>query len=378
MKEPLVSIIVTSYNYESFIRDAINSALSQTYPDIEVIVVDDGSSDASPGIIKAYEGKIKYVLKENGGQASAFNAGFSESKGQIILFLDSDDMLLGTAVASLVPLFSRPEVVKVHWLLIEIDAEGKKLNRMTPSLALSEGNLRSEVIRQGPSKAGGPPFSPPTSGNAWSRDFLSKVFPIPETGYKTCTDQYLQILAPVYGEIKKLNVPLGYYRIHGNNYSLNPLEEYMNEFLERYEQSCAMLHHHLLQTGIQVDPSVWPRDSWFHRIKASMIDILVCVPSGQRFILAGGEEWGLQGEISGREAHYFIEHEGQYWGPPKDDAQALAEIERQIENGIHFIFFTWTKFWFLDFYEGMSSYLKTNFKRITDNSRLIGFKLNDK
>src|ERR1019366_4357461 len=89
---PLVSILINNYNYGRFLRDAIDSALNQTYSNIEVIVVDDGSTDSSREIIATYEKRIIPVLKANGGQASAFNAGFAASKGDWVYLLDSDDL----------------------------------------------------------------------------------------------------------------------------------------------------------------------------------------------------------------------------------------------------------------------------------------------
>src|ERR1019366_560992 len=91
---PLVSILINNYNYGRFLRDAIDSALSQTYPNTEVIVVDDGSSDDSRDIIATYGERIIPILKHNGGQASAFNAGFAASNGLWIHLLDSDDIFL--------------------------------------------------------------------------------------------------------------------------------------------------------------------------------------------------------------------------------------------------------------------------------------------
>src|SRR5262245_61685550 len=93
-KEPLVSIIINNYNYGRFLEEAINSALDQTYRKTEVIVVDDGSTDNSRQVIADHNDQIITVLKDNGGQASAFNAGFIRSHGEIIIFLDSDDILL--------------------------------------------------------------------------------------------------------------------------------------------------------------------------------------------------------------------------------------------------------------------------------------------
>jgi glycosyltransferase involved in cell wall biosynthesis len=88
---PLISIIITSYNYARFLRDAISSALNQTYRETEVIVVDNGSTDNSRDIIVSCDKRIRPVLKENDGQASAFNTGFAVCNGDIVICLDSTD-----------------------------------------------------------------------------------------------------------------------------------------------------------------------------------------------------------------------------------------------------------------------------------------------
>src|SRR5260370_30307126 len=109
----LASIIINNYNYAAFLREAIDSALNQTWSPTEVIVVDDGSTDGSREIIATYGDRILPVMKENGGQNSALNAGFSASRGDVILFVDSDDALLPTAAEAAAGAFREPDVVKV-------------------------------------------------------------------------------------------------------------------------------------------------------------------------------------------------------------------------------------------------------------------------
>src|SRR5436190_3657160 len=111
---PLVSVIVNNFNYGRFLPQAIDSALGQTYPRLEVIVVDDGSTDNSREVISRYGSRIRPVLKSNGGQASALNAGFAASRGDVVLFLDADDILDPAAVANAVPLFAEEGISKVH------------------------------------------------------------------------------------------------------------------------------------------------------------------------------------------------------------------------------------------------------------------------
>src|ERR1035437_2348413 len=146
MTEPLrATVIVDNYNYAKFLGDAVNSALAQTYPNVEVIVVDDGSTDNSRDVITGYGDRVISVFKENGGQASAINAGFEISRGDIVLFLDSDDLLFPTAVEKAVMGMQNPGVIQVQWHMWEIDETGAKLGNLIPSGLLTVGDLRAEV-----------------------------------------------------------------------------------------------------------------------------------------------------------------------------------------------------------------------------------------
>ncbi len=95
----LVSVIMPTYNREAYISEAINSVLTQTYPTLELIIIDDGSTDGTQSIVSkhaANDSRIKYLYKENGGQASARNLGIKSAQGEIIAFLDSDDIWINT------------------------------------------------------------------------------------------------------------------------------------------------------------------------------------------------------------------------------------------------------------------------------------------
>jgi cellulose synthase/poly-beta-1,6-N-acetylglucosamine synthase-like glycosyltransferase len=103
---PLVSIIVDSYNYERYVGEAIDSALNQDYPNIEVVVVDDGSTDRSRDVIRGYDDRIVAVLKPNGGQGSAYKAGFEASHGGFVIFLDADDRIYPHAATEIMKHFN--------------------------------------------------------------------------------------------------------------------------------------------------------------------------------------------------------------------------------------------------------------------------------
>ncbi|MGH9758602.1 MAG: glycosyltransferase family 2 protein, partial [Candidatus Acidiferrales bacterium] len=93
MTIPAVTALIDTYNHERFIEEAIVSALEQDFPsaDVEILVVDDGSTDRTPEIVRKFEPRVRLIRKPNGGQASAFNTGIPQARGEIIAFLDGDD-----------------------------------------------------------------------------------------------------------------------------------------------------------------------------------------------------------------------------------------------------------------------------------------------
>src|SRR5215831_667914 len=96
MSLPLISVLITTHNYGRFIEEAIESVLSQDFPSdqVEILVVDDGSTDDTPERVKKYGLRIRYLYKPNGGQASALNFGIARACGEFIALLDADDLFL--------------------------------------------------------------------------------------------------------------------------------------------------------------------------------------------------------------------------------------------------------------------------------------------
>ena len=211
---PPVSIVITNYNYGRYLRAAIDSALAQTYPEIEVIVVDDGSTDGSREIIASYEKRILPVIKANGGQGSALNAGFAASRGEIVIFLDADDELLADAVEQVVRVW-RPGIAKTQFQLEMIDENGKPLGSRVPSFNgfIPNGDIRDRIARFGEYP------SPPCSGNAYSRAALSRVMPLDESIWLAGGEKSMVFLTPFFGDVISICAPLGRYRIHSANRS---------------------------------------------------------------------------------------------------------------------------------------------------------------
>jgi Glycosyl transferase family 2 len=212
MTEQRLSIIINNYNYAVFLADVIESAFAQIYPKVEVVVVDDGSTDNSREIIASYGNRIIQVLKGNGGQASAFNAGFERSTGDVVLFLDADDMLMPATGGRIIQaLAGRPEATKVQYPLAVIDAAGKLTGEITPSRSLEDGDLRQQILEYNSY------VWPPTSGNAYPRWVLNRVLPMPEGAYRISADLYLADVVPLFGPVIALPQPGALYRRHTNN-----------------------------------------------------------------------------------------------------------------------------------------------------------------
>ncbi|MEE9494519.1 MAG: glycosyltransferase [Gammaproteobacteria bacterium] len=212
----LVSIIIINYNYQAYLSQAIESALGQSYPHIEVIVIDDGSSDNSVEIIKRYGDKITPILKQNSGHCSCINLGYSKSQGDVVIFLDADDLLYESAVALHVENLTNPAVIKSTGYQDIVDSAGQLTGRLMPGVLGKSGNYRDITLSKG-LDIYRPSF---TSGNAWSRKFLQQVMPIPDQDpidNMVGPDGYLTAVDVLFGDVASIHQSIGQYRIHGSN-----------------------------------------------------------------------------------------------------------------------------------------------------------------
>ena len=229
----LISVIINNFNYERFVGQAVQSALDQDYPKKEVIVVDDGSTDGSREVIAKFGMAIRTQFQPNGGQASALNAGFVLSRGDIVIFLDADDILQPGALATVAKNWDS-QIVKMHWRLAVVDAEGRPTSAVLPNrnVRLSDGVDFEEVIRTGQS------YAPPTSGNAYSRALLQDIMPVPEHDFRICADGYLNRTAVFRGPVKLLSEVCSCYRLHGaNSYAGSKLRKLFDKsYLQRQVQ----------------------------------------------------------------------------------------------------------------------------------------------
>jgi glycosyltransferase involved in cell wall biosynthesis len=232
---PLVTILVNNYNYGRFLRQAIDSALNQTYRHAEVVVVDDGSTDESRDIIRSYGASIRSVLKDNGGQASAFNVGFAASRGEIICMLDADDFFHSDKVERVIH-HSQPGSMLYHQLRLEPCA-GLIPPTIAPGIDYYLRARRSGFV---------PYFASPTSGLVFRRDLALRIFPLPTKHVRYSADDFVVRGAALLGKIIGIPEALATYRVHGENAWYGKQIQKSPEFMAELEE---YLNRKLVEAG---------------------------------------------------------------------------------------------------------------------------------
>jgi len=213
---PLVSVLISNYNYEKYINQAIESVLSQTYQNFELIICDDGSTDRSKQIISEYcrrDDRVHLIAKENGGQASGFNAAYTRSKGELVCFLDSDDLFRLNKLECMVEAYQHAPNAGFGVHRVQRVNKRRKSQGVWPlGSRLPQGWHAERMLKDG----GALGYMPPTSGLSLHRSVAERIFPLPEH-FRVCADQVIIRLAPLLTEITRRQEVLAEYRLHDAN-----------------------------------------------------------------------------------------------------------------------------------------------------------------
>jgi glycosyltransferase involved in cell wall biosynthesis len=211
---PLVSVIVPTYNYGSFIREALESVFHQDYPAdrIEVIVVDDGSTDDTKEIVQDYLGRIVYSYHDNLGVAAARNKGVLLAAGEIITFLDADDIWYTDRIRKVAKQFRKHAAIGLIYHKFEvIDGEGRIIQNYISNIGSRRDTMKwllHDIVR-GNVFCGGSSFS-------FAKEIVEKIYPIPED-IKRGVDFYLTAVSSCYARALYIPEILGKYRLHDRN-----------------------------------------------------------------------------------------------------------------------------------------------------------------
>ena len=210
-----VSVCIANHNYGRYVGRAVESCLAQTHDDLEIIVVDDGSTDDSLEVLEQFAGRITCLSQPNAGQFISVRRAFEASRGDLVIFLDADDLLDPTTAARAVSEFQRvPGAARIQWRLRVVGPEGEPTTDTFPprEWKMPAGDLRDHVLRRRTY------IWPPTSGNAYPRTVLDLVFSV--VGDETpLIDLLLAETTPLIGPVVNLDGVGGSYRWHGGNFS---------------------------------------------------------------------------------------------------------------------------------------------------------------
>lgn len=222
LRDPLVSVVINNYNYGRFLSETVDSALAQTYSAVEIVVVDDGSSDDSRDVIERYGSSIRSVLKPNGGQGSAFTAGILAASGEIIALLDSDDTWhpekISVSVAALrnaeVACGARPCFLRHNLIAIGDDSVSQySVGSLVPGIGQQYTHPpvppTTSLVRR---------FNAPSSAMVFTADAAKRLVPLPSSRFRISADAFLYTLLPTLGATVDLPDILGEYRLHPNNH----------------------------------------------------------------------------------------------------------------------------------------------------------------
>jgi glycosyltransferase involved in cell wall biosynthesis len=278
MAKPFVSVLIDTYNHERFIEEAIVSVLEQDFStsDREILVVDDGSTDRTQDIVRKFGPRVRLLRKANGGQASAFNAGIPECRGDIVAFLDGDDWWIRNKLTRVAQAMAADQSVGIvgHGIVtiqrdgreqVEILREGFRFQAST-----IEG---ARLFRRRGAFLG-------TSRMTIRADLLRRIGLVPKE-IEIQADEYLFTLAAVLVGAQILPEALTYYRLHeANSFQLAGPDP---QKLRRKQESLAILARSLSQRlenlGIDL------------QVRRSVVEFTQASADQLRLLIDGGWPW---------------------------------------------------------------------------------------
>ncbi len=250
-----VSVIVCNYNCARFLAESLKSVLAQKAKPLEILVVDDGSTDDSRTQVEPFFGSVDWIPTAHGGQGAALNAALARCRGDWVAFLESDDLWLpGKLTAVLDCLKKDPALSAVQHSMSQVNAQLKPLPTWLPR------DSRHQTLAD---FLDGRALLTGLSALTARREALSRLLPLPDD-LVTCVDEYLQPRLLLRGPVEHLAQPLGLRRVHGRNFYAGMRQDPGR--LKSYLSLRSALDSHLNAFLSEQDRRLSPKNERFRRI----------------------------------------------------------------------------------------------------------------
>jgi glycosyltransferase involved in cell wall biosynthesis len=204
-----VAIVIPAFNHAAFLAAAIDSVLAQDYPDIDLLVIDDGSTDDTRSVLEGYGARVRWFSRGNRGQACTLNEGWTNTRGDLLLYLGDDDVLMPGAVAAAVAAMEEdPSIVGVYGDYLVMDAQSRTLRRVHMPDVDVRGMLRDFM-------------TPPAAGAFVRRSVWEAVGGWdPSLGQVPDRDFYQRVM--LLGRMRRLDAVLAAFRVHVESQTFRP------------------------------------------------------------------------------------------------------------------------------------------------------------
>jgi glycosyltransferase involved in cell wall biosynthesis len=410
---PLISIVLPTYNGARYLREAIDSCLHQTYPNWELILVDDTSTDDTPSIIAEYaarDGRITTVRNPvNRKLPGSLNVGFARARGEFVTWTSDDNCYRPEALSEMAAfLDANPSVDLVYADFSVMDDSGATTGEGWAG-PVEELPLRNSIgacylyRRAVHDRLGGydEDLFLVEDWDYWLRASTSfRLARLPKDLYlyrchtNSLTGTQRERARPAQERCLARNLPRLTWL--GRDLRARAYKNLVDLAMKRGDRRAAWSH---VLGWVRSDPLLVLRRGlrsvacvllpaplqeltkppeerkWSRRLRRAAKEIQGLVPAGATFLLVDEGQW--EGDELGAERHVlpFLERDGQYWGTPPDDATAIRELERLRRSGASFLVFAWPAFWWLDYYSKFSGYLRAKFPCPLENECLVVFDL---
>lgn len=307
-----LSVIINNFNYARYLPETLESLLIQGEEIAEIVIVDDCSTDASPGIIlnyaEKYPGRVRAMLQTvNQGQGAAFNTGYAVSRGDLVMFLDADDFMLPGAAAK-IRANHEPGVTVYQYRMRYTNETSVLGDGLYPPLSqrLADGMEASEALRS----TGRYPTTI-TSGLVFNRWVLGRIMPMDGEAFRIGGDGYVVAAAPLYGPVRSFETEICAYRLHQRQHTSRrdgqaKLARWrLSHDAERYKA----VRDHAARLGLPVADDLGAKDegNLFERIVSMVFDPAAHPVEGDRLSdlirdlrrLEGRSRTGMQRAASG-------------------------------------------------------------------------------